>query len=158
MTSGAIPHTLDAVDRRLLDEFQRDFPVCSQPYAVLGERLGIDEAEVLERLRALSATGAVSRIGAVLSPNRYGVSTLAAMAVPLPRLEEIAVLVSAYAEVNHNYEREHVFNLWFVVTAEDRPRLNAVLKEIGERSGLQVLDLPLEEEFFIDLGFPLQWN
>jgi hypothetical protein len=57
--------------------------------------------------------------------------------------------------VNHNYEREHVFNLWFVVTAPDPLCVRRVLDEIQADTGLPVLDLPLERSFYIDLGFPL---
>jgi DNA-binding Lrp family transcriptional regulator len=148
---------LDAIDRRLLDDFQRDLPLAPHPFAHLGKRLGIDEAEVIARLQRLSRCGAVSRVGAVLPPNRLGASTLAALAVPPADLVAVAALVSAYPEVNHNYEREHRYNLWFVVTAGDRARVDAVLAEIGARTGLEPLDLPLLEDYFIDLGFRLQW-
>jgi len=67
-------------------------------------------------------------------------------------------MVSEYPEVNHNYEREHRFNLWFVVTAESPERLREVLGEIEERTGLPVLDLPLVQEYHIDLGFELSWS
>jgi siroheme decarboxylase len=149
---------LDAIDRRLLNDFQQGFPLSRRPYAEIGVRLGIGEAEVLSRLARLSAAGAVSRVGAVLTPKRVGVSTLAAMAVPPGRLEAVAQLVSAYPEVNHNYEREHRVNLWFVLTARDKARLDEVLAEIALLTGLAVLDLPMLEEYHIDLGFPLQWS
>lgn len=70
-------------------------------------------------------------------------------------METKAALVSGFAEVNHNYEREHRLNLWFVVTAESRARVSAVLAEIEHRSGLPVLDLPMLESYFLDLGFEL---
>jgi len=149
---------LDPIDRRLLNDFQQGFPLSARPYAELGARLGIAEAEVLARLARLSAAGAVSRVGPVLAPKRVGVSTLAAMAVPPGRLEAVADLVSAYPEVNHNYERSHRVNLWFVVTAPDAARLNEVLDEIALLTGIEVLDLPMLEEYHIDLGFPLQWT
>jgi siroheme decarboxylase len=149
---------LDDIDRRLLNDFQQGFPLSARPYAKVGERLGIGEAEVLTRLSRLSIAGAVSRVGPVLRPKRVGVSTLAAMAVPPGRLEAVAELVSSYPEVNHNYEREHKVNLWFVVTAPDTARLNEVLAEIALYTGIEVLDLPMLEEYHIDLGFPLQWS
>jgi DNA-binding Lrp family transcriptional regulator len=120
--------------------------------------LGLREEEVLARLTRLQEAGAVSRVGPVFRPRRVGASTLAAMAVPPPRLEEVAELVNGYAEVNHNYEREHGYNLWFVLTAPDEARLTAVMEEIAERTGIEVLDLPMLEEYHIDLGFPLQWS
>ena len=149
---------LDAIDRHLLNDFQQGFPLSARPYAEVAESLGIDETEVLARLSRLSAAGAVSRVGPVLRPKRIGVSTLAAMAVPPGRLETVAKLVSDYPEVNHNYEREHRFNLWFVLTAPDQARLNAVLGEIALYTGIEVMDLPMLEEYHIDLGFPLQWS
>ena len=146
---------LSELDKRLLDDFQRDFPVCARPYAAMAKQLGCDEATVLERLEQLQRRGYVSRIGPVFRPNRVGASTLAAMVVPAERLQEVARLVSSYSEVNHNYEREHEFNLWFVVTASDEQAVADVLVDVRRRTGLAVMDLPLTEEFHIDLGFRL---
>jgi DNA-binding Lrp family transcriptional regulator len=148
----------NTLERMLLDGFQRDFPLVSRPYAEIAERLGTDEATVLELLEDLSEAGVVSRVGPVLAPHRAGCSTLAAMAVPEERLEEVAALVSGYREVNHNYEREHRLNLWFVLAAPDRVRIDAVLHEMATCTGLEVLDLPLLEAFRLDLGFALQWR
>ncbi len=146
---------LGELDRRLLDEFQRDFPLCPQPYAEIARRVRRDEATVIERLAWMQHEGYVSRVGPVFRPNRLGASTLAAMAVPRQRLQGVAELVSSYAEVNHNYEREHAFNLWFVVTAKDEQAVAEVLTDIRRRTGIAVMDLPLVEAFHIDLGFPL---
>lgn len=149
---------LTSLDQVLLNDFQRDFPLEPRPFERMAQTLGIGEEEVIERLRLLQEAGLISRVGPVFPPNRLGVSTLAAMAVEPGRMEEVATLVSAFPEVNHNYEREHRFNLWFVVTAPDRAHLDRVLSEIGERTGLEVLDLPMIEDFHIDLGFRLQWT
>ncbi len=146
---------LNDMECRLLNDFQRDFPLSPTPYADIAHKLGVSEAEVLGALTRLKQQGAVSRVGAVLRPNTVGVSTLAAMAVPNAELESVAALVSAYPEVNHNYEREHTLNLWFVVTAPDSARLQQVLNEISTRSGYAVLPFPLLEDYHIDLGFDL---
>jgi DNA-binding Lrp family transcriptional regulator len=155
---SAISVILDTVDRRLLDEFQDALPLEPRPYARMAEALGVTEDEVLQRLGRLQRFGAVSRVGAVLRPNRLGVSTLAALAVPPEVLPAVAELVSEYPEVNHNYEREHEYNLWFVITARDRARIDHVLAEIAARTGFEPLDLPMLEDYFIDLGFRLQWT
>lgn len=147
---------MNALDQRLLNDFQRGFPLTPTPYADIAHELGVTEAEVLARLEALIAAGAVSRVGAVLRPNTVGVSTLAAMSVPATRLESVAALVSSYAEVNHNYEREHELNLWFVATAPDAEHLQTVLDDMAARSGYEVLAFPLLEDYHIDLGFDLK--
>ena len=149
---------LGELERRLIDAFQRDMPLVARPYGAVADNLGCSEQAVLEALGGLLADGAVSRVGPVFAPNRAGASTLAAMAVPDGRLEDVAALVNEYSEVNHNYEREHHYSLWFVVTATDRARVDEVLADIGRRTGLAVLDLPLVEAYHIDLGFPVQWS
>ena len=146
------------LEQRLLNEYQQGLPLTSEPYADIARQLGVYETTVLETLQRLQTEGVVSRVGAVFRPNRIGASTLAAMAVPAPMLEEIAEIVSSFAEVNHNYEREHRFNLWFVVVAESEQQLPEVLAEIEDSCGYPVLDLPLLNEHFIDLGFDLKWT
>ena len=145
----------DSLDYRLLDGFQRDFPLEPRPYARLAAEVGCTEDQVIERLTALRHQGAVSRVGAVVAPQRAGWSTLAAMKVPSAHLEEVAALVSSYPEVNHNYEREHELNLWFVVAAPTRARVAGVLRDIVYRTSLEVIDLPLTEAYRLDLGFAL---
>ncbi len=143
------------LELHLLNDFQHDFPLVPAPFAAIAARLGVSEARVLAMLAQLLACGKVSRVGAVFRPHSIGASTLAAMALPVDKLDEVAGLVSAYAEVNHNYEREHRFNLWFVATADDEANLRAVLRDIESRSGYPVLHLPLLEDYHIDLGFDL---
>lgn len=149
--------TLTAFERRLLDAYQNGFPLSPTPYADIAAEMDVTEAEVLATLRRLAAIGAISRVGAVVKPHTVGVSTLAAMVVPPERLDEVAELVSGYGEVNHNYEREHVVNLWFVATARDKVRLTAALDDIERCTGLTVHRLPMIEDYHIDLGFKLQW-
>ncbi len=147
---------VDVLDHRLLNEFQRDFPLVERPFAAIAGRVGASEADVLARYRRLARDGAVSRIGVVFRPNAAGASTLAAIAAPAGRLEEIGQYLGAQAEVNHNYEREHRYNLWFVLAAPSRTALEAAIARIERDTGLPVLVLPLLEEFHIDLGFDLR--
>lgn len=157
------PHSsrmvLKDIECKLLDNFQRGFPLVSRPFAELGRQLGVEEALVIDTLQSLQDRGLISRIGAVFRPNVVGVSTLAALAVPHARMETVAMQVSAFSEVNHNYEREHRFNLWFVVTAPSPQHLQAVLQKIEAACEAgPVLTLPLLEQFHIDLGFDLGFD
>jgi len=154
---AAVPR-LNPLERRLLDAYQDGFPLTPRPFATLAAALDSDEATVVAAFERLQAEGVVSRIGAVFEPHRVGWSTLAAMAVPAARLEAVAAAVSARPEVNHNYAREHRLNLWFVVAGADREAVARVLDDIAAETGLEVLDLPLEEAYRLDLGFPLDWT
>jgi len=147
---------LDALDQRLLNDFQRDFPLVERPFAAIAAVAGASEQVVLDRYRRLAQDGIVSRIGVVFRPNAAGASTLVALAVPPGRTDEVAAWLSEQTEVNHNYEREHRFNLWFVLTASSLAALQAARSRVEYRVGLPMLSLPLLEEFHIDLGFDLR--
>ncbi|TCS73853.1 AsnC family transcriptional regulator [Sulfuritortus calidifontis] len=148
-------NALTDLEFRLLNDWQRDFPLTARPFAELARRLDASEAQVLASLAELKTRGHLSRIGAVFRPHILGWSTLAAVAAPPEHMERVAQLICEFPEVNHNYEREHVYNLWFVVTAASQERVSAVLAEIQRQTGLKPLDLPMLEDYHIDLGFDL---
>ncbi len=154
----AEPFRPTPLQRALIDRFQRELPLEPRPYAAMGEAVGASEAAVIEALEGLRAAGVLARVGVTLRPHRAGWSTLAAMVVPTERLAEVAAFVSRFPEVDHNYERDHRFNLWFVVTGPDAQRVERVLAAIEATTGLPVLDLPLERPFKLDLGFPVPWD
>lgn len=140
----------------LLDIAQRDFPLSPRPYAELALRLGVKENDVLNAFAAMREGRLISRIGAVYRTGAVGASMLAAMAVPADDLDTVAAIVSAFPEVNHNYEREDAVNLWFVVTAPDMAARDGVVAAIEAATGLSVLRLPMVEGYHLDLGFPLE--
>jgi len=148
--------TLTELEFRLLNDWQRGFPLVTRPYAELARQLGCDETRVITTLADLRSRGHVSRIGAVFRPHILGHSTLAAVACPPDRIEVVARLIDACPEVNHNYEREHRYNLWFVVTAPTPGQVAATLAEIERDTGLTPLDLPMQADYHIDLGFSLR--
>ena len=148
---------LDATDLRLLDASQGEFPLVSRPFAELGERVGLSEDEVLSRMRRLLDEGGLSRFGPILrSENIGGDRTLAAMKVPPKRFEEVAAIVNGHESVSHNYERDHEFNMWFVISSEDESDIEKVIGEIERATGLTVINLPSLEEYKVDLRFDFQ--
>ena len=151
------PLALDTkgIDFRLLNAYQRDLPLTERPYAEIGRREGYPAGMIVERLRLLTGRGAISRVGAVFAPRRIGASMLAAMRVAPARLDAVATIVSGFAGVNHNYAREHAWNLWFVVTAPDELALEGTLRRLRRDTACPLITLPLLTEYHIDLGFDL---
>ena len=142
----------------LLNNYQHDFPLSPRPYQDIALSLGISEDEVLLLLKELSDKKFISRIGSVIAPNNIGVSTLVAMAIPKEKLQTVAKFVSQQSEVNHNYERENRFNLWFVVIAQNDEHLQKVIAQLEIKTGFQAMQLPLLKAFYIDLGFKIEFD
>ncbi len=147
---------METLTEKLLNDFQRNFPLNPLPFEQIAEALDTSTETVIAKIKELQSKGAVSRVGPVFSPNSVGVSTLAAMAVPAAQLEQVAEMVNQYSQVNHNYEREHRLNLWFVATSETQALLQQTLDDIEKQTGYAVLSLPLLKEYHIDLGFRMQ--
>lgn len=139
----------------LLNDWQRDFPLCQAPFARIGDALGLDEGEVISLYEQLALDGALSRIGGAFAAGAGGAGLLAAMAVPPERLEAVAAQVSAHPGVNHNYQREHAWNLWFVINGSDPGAVHRAVDALEAATGLAALRLPMRRAYRIDLGFDL---
>lgn len=156
ISQGNPGHRVEA--KALVDHFQRNLPLTDRPFAEMAERLGTTEQAVIDLCGEMIDSGVVDRVGPVIAPNVVGASTLVALVVPTDRLESVAAFISGLEEVNHNYRRDHSYNLWFVLVAPTRDALDDVLARIQDATGLDPLDLPLETAYHIDLGFPVKWN
>ncbi|MBU3652732.1 MAG: Lrp/AsnC family transcriptional regulator, partial [Limnohabitans sp.] len=140
---------------RVLNPWQHLFPLVPEPYAELAQALDEPVPKVLALLAQAQRTGALSRIGGVFAPEAGGAALLAAMRVPSHRLEAVAAQVSSHPGVNHNYEREGDYNLWFVMTARCRDSLEQALQWVERHTGLSVMRLRMLKSYRIDLGFDM---
>lgn len=143
---------LDETDRLIVNGLQGGFPVTARPYRTAARRLGLTEVQLIARLKRLLEAGVLSRFGPLYRIERAGGEyVLCAMRVPHERLDEVAAMLDAMPEVAHNYERDHTFNLWFVLAAETSAQIEYAKKEIESRTGLPVSAFPKVREYFLDL-------
>ncbi len=145
---------MDAVDRAIINALQEGFPVCERPYAAAAEQLGITEDDLLQRLAALREQKTITRFGPLFHAERLGGAlSLVAMRIPAEDFDRVAALVNAHAEVAHNYERAHAFNMWFVLATETEEELQATLRAIEAETGYPVYNMPKLEEYYLNLRF-----
>lgn len=145
---------MDQIDKTILNQIQKHFPVCRRPFAELGKRVGLSEDEALQRVRRLKDEGYIRRIGGVFDTPKLGFfSTLVAAKVLPDRLEDVAEYVNQFNGVTHNYQRDHAFNLWFTVTAQSEKDADNFLDEIRSLDGMEkLLKLPAEKIYKIELN------
>ncbi len=146
---------IDEIDKKILNIIQTGFPVAHAPYAEIGAKTGISEDEAFERVSSLQEGGIIRRIGASFDSRGLGwTSTLCAMKVPADKIVDVTKVVGRYPNVTHNYEREHVYNLWFTVIAPDQEEIQRILSEIERDSGYgPVRDMPMIKKFKIKVDF-----
>ncbi len=148
---------LDDLDRRLLALVQEEFPLTERPFLALGEILGVGEDEAVSRTKRLSDLGIIRRIGPILDMRKLGCSgVLVALPVSEGRMEEVAEVVNGYQEISHNYLRPNDidYNMWFTISASEA-RIDEILSEIKEKTGLDQLVLPTKRIFKIGVRFEI---
>jgi DNA-binding Lrp family transcriptional regulator len=146
---------LDDTDRAILNRIQSDFPITPRPYLTVAEELGLAEADVIQRVARLKASGIIRRIGGNFVPGKLGyVSTLCAARVPADQVARFAEAVNRHPGVTHNYLRENSFNVWFTFIAPSMEEIEAKLKEIRAETGVtEILNLPATRVFKIKAQF-----
>ena len=143
---------MDDLDRGIVNSLQGAFPVSERPFRDAGTRLGMSEEELIQRIRRLLDERVLTRFGPMWQLERLGgVYALAAMKVPRGEFDAAADKVNALPEVAHNYEREHAFNMWFVLAAETRQALDNAVARIERETGHHVYLMPKTEEYFVGL-------
>jgi len=145
---------MDATDRDIVNNLQGGFPLCERPYAEAAAKLGLNEDELIRRVEALLENGTLTRFGPMYHAERLGGAlTLAAMKIPPQDFERVAQIVNGFPEVAHNYEREHDFNMWFMLATETPQRISEIIGAIEQATGYTVYNMPKLEEFFVGLRF-----
>jgi len=145
---------MDQRDRELLNQIQAGFPVEPHPYRVLGQRIYMDEEEVLVRIARLKKEGIIRRLGASVDSRRIGfVSTLLAAKVPKEKFESVVQTINACPGVTHNYERKHGYNVWFTLIAPSAEEKERIIRRLTQETGVEILELPAKRIFKIRVDF-----
>ena len=143
---------IDPLAIEFINKFQGGFPVAKNPYSLVASELDIDEAKLLSIIEDLLSSGWLTRFGPLYDARQMGGGlTLAALSVPIDRFDEVTALVNAYAEVAHNYKRDHKLNMWFVLATETEQAILDVIKNIESQTGLKVFNCPKLQEFYVGL-------
>ncbi len=146
--------------QNLIDRYQDDFPLSKSPYAEIACDLKSSENEVMEVLSQMINEDLIGRIGPIYKTHKMGYSLLAACECQESDILETTKIINSFNEVNHNYERDHKLNIWFVVTAKDKSSVYHVCQSIEKICKVKVLCFPMVKSYKIDLSYneKIQWE
>lgn len=137
------PVVADDADRRLLAALQGGLPLVSRPYAELGARLGMDEAQVLERLARLKQCGVVRRFGVVVRHHEvgYGANAMVVWDVPDAEVTALGRCLAGFDFITLCYRRPRRlpawrFNLYCMIHGRNREEVHAHLAWLIGHCGL----------------------
>lgn len=104
---------MDAVDLQLLSELQNSLPLVERPFAAVGERIGIDEAEVLRRIQKLREMRVIRRFSARINQRALGITANALVGWKTDgNTSDVGKQLATMPGVTHCYERRTVPGRW----------------------------------------------
>jgi len=130
------------VDEAVVRATQAGLPRVPRPYHAVAESIGVAPEVVIERMRAMLASGAIRRIGVV--PNHYRLgwtaNGMSVWDVDDARVDELGVRIGALPGVSHCYRRPRRlpmwrYNLFAMVHGRDRGECEAQVREIAALLG-----------------------
>jgi DNA-binding Lrp family transcriptional regulator len=141
-------------ESRCLNLIQSGFPLEKRPYAVLGKALNLEEKEVFALVQGLREKQIIRRLGANFDSAKLGFkSTLCAAKVPDDKLDMFISEVNSLTHVTHNYLREHSYNIWFTLIAPTEEDILKDLRDLEDKSGIKILNLPAVSLYKIKVDF-----
>lgn len=133
---------IDDLDQRIIQATQAGLPLVPEPYQAVAVQLGITATELMERLRAMVATRAIRRIGAV--PNHYALgykaNGMTVWDVDDVQVDELGQRIGRLDFVSHCYRRprrlpQWPYNLFAMVHGHDRQEVMGYVAEISRILG-----------------------
>jgi DNA-binding Lrp family transcriptional regulator len=131
-------------DRNLLQSLSGGLPLDPRPYARLGETLGLSEAEVIDRLRALIAAGVIKRFGVIVRHRELGyrANAMAVWDVPDDLVGGAGRRLAALDFVTLCYRRprslpDWPYNLFCMIHGRSRDEVEAQVRRAGSAAGIE---------------------
>ena len=132
------PQLEDPEQRALLREIEGGLPLVERPYAWIGDRLGMEEAEVISRLRRLLASGILKRLGIVVRHRRLGylANAMVVWDIPDAQVDRIGRLAGRLPWVTLSYRRprrlpEWPYNLFTMIHGQNREEVLRLVERMA---------------------------
>ena len=134
-------------DYQLIAEIQGGLPLTSHPYAEIGERIGLDEQDVIERIGSMQKSGIIKRLGIVVRHHELGYTANAMVVwdVPDEQLDEVGEKLGSQACVTLCYQRprrlpDWPYNLFCMIHGKEKERVLDYIDDLVESQELK--DIP----------------
>jgi len=131
-------------DLRLLHAVESGLPLVSRPYAAVGERIGMTEGEVIDRLGRMLQQGLIKRLGVVVRHRKLGyrANGMVVWDMADERVEELGQCLGSFDFVTLCYQRprrlpDWRYNLFTMIHGHDQQQVLSRVEQVIEGCGLQ---------------------
>ena len=133
-------------DHLLLAQISEGLPICSRPYAIMGEKIGLSEAQVIERLTYLQDRGMIKRLGIIVKHATLGyrANAMIVWRIPQAEIDIVAQEMLKFSFVTLCYQRpmlpEWPYNLYCMIHGKNKVTVKNQLAQLIEQCGLETIE------------------
>ena len=133
-------------DHLLLAQIAKGLPICSRPYAIMGEKIGLSEAQVIERLTYLQDRGMIKRLGIIVKHATLGyrANAMIVWRIPQAEIDIVAQEMLKFSFVTLCYQRpmlpEWPYNLYCMIHGKNKVTVENQLAQLIEQCGLETVE------------------
>jgi DNA-binding Lrp family transcriptional regulator len=134
---------LSQLDKVVINEFQQDLPLISEPFNPLALRLNIKTEELLKVYQYLLQSRIMRRFGAAVNHRQagYQANAMACWVVTKEKLEFAGQMLSSFREVSHCYERmtnpAWKYNLFAMIHGHTQDECLSVVNKVASETNLR---------------------
>ncbi len=145
---------LDKTDAGLIPALCGDIGRERKPYRNMAAALGIDEDQLLDRIRKYRDQGIMRRFGAILAHRKAGftVNAMCVWNVIEDEISETGTRIASFSAVSHCYARPRFkgfpYNLYAMIHADDITKCEELAEKIARKIGNHEFVVLLSEREF----------
>lgn len=127
----------------IIKELQGDIPLCQRPFKSMADKLGIEEEELLAKIRELKDCGIIRRLSAVLHHRNVGIraNAMGVWCVPEDKVEEVGTKMAEFPQVSHCYQRVTrpgwLYNIFAMIHGKTVEDCQQVANRISQDTGIK---------------------
>jgi len=158
------PFQFTEANVRAVRRLQEDLPLEERPFAVVGEELGLGEADVIGLMKEWLGQGIMRRFAAVLNHRQmgFGANGMIVWRCPDERIDACGRILASHAEVSHCYHRpayaQWPYNLYAMVHGRTVEECRRVAEKLAEAASLPDYQILFSTREFKKIRLKLFWD
>ena len=127
-----------SLDIKIIRKMQDDLPLVPQPYKLIADELGIQEEELLRKIKEFCNKGIIRRVGATLNHRNVGfkANAMVVWVVPEERINEVSEILIEFPQISHCYQRPTFqnwpYNVFTMIHEETQEKCEEVVNKISK--------------------------
>jgi DNA-binding Lrp family transcriptional regulator len=130
---------LTKLDRAIIRLLAQDIPLTDKPFAVLAQRLGIEEKDLLSRIRSYKKRGLMRKFSAALNHRKVGFryNAMVVWNIPSKFIEKAGNIMASFPEVTHCYQRIKIsdwnYSLYSMIHGKTKKECLEIVRRISKK-------------------------